>query len=187
MDLENKIYTIDGVEVPVGNHLGKKVLICADHRGFLLKRFIIDYLLAHHKVNAVDLGAFNEERCDYIDFAAKVARGIGGDYNYRTIGIGICGSGIGMSYATKFPGVYATRCLNEEEAANSRMHNNSNFLALAADKTDEKDAAKILDAWLTAKFTLEAGDGAYLRRFIKLVKLEQQVYEPENAKVMQLI
>ncbi|MCK7527838.1 MAG: RpiB/LacA/LacB family sugar-phosphate isomerase [Ignavibacteriales bacterium] len=46
-------------------------------------------------------------------------------------GIGICGSGIGVSIvANKFKGVRAALVFDEEMAGLSRRHNDANFLAL---------------------------------------------------------
>ena len=68
-------------------------------------------------------------------------------------GILICRSGIGMSIvANKFKGIRCAKCENEEEAKFSRMHNDSNVLALGADYIDTNEAIRVVRAWLATEF-----------------------------------
>jgi len=147
-------------------HIGKRIVIGSDHRGFLLKEGLKAYLSKHYEVE--DVGCFSEKRTDYTRYAAKIAKAISRD-KLNTVGIGICGSGIGMSIVSnKFRGVYAARCLSKKDAELSRKHNNTNFLALPA--ISLKSAKRIVDAWLTTPF--EKRELAYVRRFLQTLQIE---------------
>ena len=65
-----------------------------------------------------DLGPYNKDRVDYPDFAAKKKKVL---ENSGSMGILICGSGIGMSMAAnKFDGIRAALCHNEYSARMAR-------------------------------------------------------------------
>ena len=46
--------------------------LASDHAGFALKQHVIKYLDAHH-IKYIDYGCYNEESCDYPDYAHKLA------------------------------------------------------------------------------------------------------------------
>lgn len=107
------------------------IAIGSDHGGYKLKEEIKKYL-EEKEIEYEDCGTFSEERSDYPEIAKVVAKEI--QNKQCTQGILICRSGIGMSIvANKFKGIRCAKCDNEEEAKFSRMHNNSNVLALGAD------------------------------------------------------
>jgi ribose 5-phosphate isomerase B len=127
-----------------------RIIIGSDHAAFTMKEYIKTLLLTRN-IQADDIGVYNTERSDYPLYAARVARAISsGEYSR---GILLCGSGIGASItANRFKKVRAALCVNEEMAKLSRLHNNANVLVLGGRITSEKDAEKILDAWLTTPF-----------------------------------
>ena len=89
-------------------------------------------------------------------------------------GILICRSGIGMSIvANKFKGIRCAKCDNEEEAKFSKMHNNSNALALGADYISTNEAICIVRAWIATNF--EGG------RHEERIKIIEKI-EKENMK-----
>ena len=68
-------------------------------------------------------------------------------------GILICRSGLGMSIcANKFKGIRCTPCHNEYTARYSRLHNDSNILAMGADDVSISEAICILRMWLATEF-----------------------------------
>ena len=86
-----------------------RVVIGADHGGYVLKQELAKYLEATgHEV--VDAGAHSLEPLDdYPDFAKAVADGVASKDAQR--GIMICGSGVGASVAAnKIKGVRASVC-----------------------------------------------------------------------------
>src|SRR3989339_970683 len=78
--------------------IGKKMkfYIGSDHAGFRTKE-TLKKRLAGMKVRIVDMGAFDEERSDYPDFAKKVSQAVVNDKG--SFGLLVCGTGIGMCIA----------------------------------------------------------------------------------------
>ncbi|MCU0651520.1 MAG: ribose 5-phosphate isomerase B [Candidatus Omnitrophica bacterium] len=147
----------------------KTILIASDHAGFGLKEKIKLYLQkTGFKVN--DLGTYSEERCDYPEFAARLAKLIPRQKNSR--GILICGSGIGVAIvANRFKGVRAAVCHNIQAAEFSRRHNDSNVLALGARIAGLELQKKILKIWLNTKFE----GGRHRRRLNLLKRIEEEI------------
>ena len=138
------------------NHLayGKekkmKIVIGADHGGYLAKQAIIEYLQGQgYKVE--DLGTHSEESCDYPDIAKEVAKAVAQEQ--LTLGVLICGTGIGMSIAAnKVPGIRASLCHDTYSARMTRAHNDSNILCLGARVTGLGLMFDIVDAYLQSSF-----------------------------------
>ncbi|MEZ4465021.1 MAG: RpiB/LacA/LacB family sugar-phosphate isomerase [bacterium] len=101
------------------------VVFASDHAGFELKDALIEGLRGQGAFRVVDLGPMTPDRCDYPDYAAKVARQVAaGDADF---GVLVCGSGIGMSIAAnKVPGARAALVHDElgppRAAAQRRPH-----------------------------------------------------------------
>ena len=126
------------------------IAIGSDHGGFKVKEEIIKYL-KEVGVDYIDCGCFSEESVNYPDIAKEVSKKISTGICER--GILICRSGIGMSIvANKFKGVRCAKVNSEEEAKFSRMHNNSNVLAIGADYNSIQDIIKIVRVWIATDF-----------------------------------
>lgn len=126
------------------------IAIGSDHGGYKLKEEIKKYLL-DKEIEYKDLGCMNEERVDYPNIAKAVAKEIQDKKCEK--GILICRSGLGMSIcANKFKGIRCTPCHNEYTAKYSRLHNNSNILAIGAEDISVNDAICILRMWLATEF-----------------------------------
>ena len=166
----------DGISIPIGTHEGKTVVLASDHRGYAVKQTIAEYLTAL-KYATIDVGTCSSARCDYPDYAAALGK-IMSD-NYLThVGIAICGSGNGVGIVVgKFSHVYAARCQNSHpDAVFARKHNNSNVLLLGAFGLSEAAARDILHTWLYTPFYEGPQDEVYLNRYVKTVKIEQEIY-----------
>ena len=152
----------------------KKIIIGADHAGFALKEAIKPYLI-EAGWNVSDAGAYDSSPVDYPDFGCIVAEKVSsGEFEK---GVLICGSGVGMTIlANKFPGVRAVLCLDEEMARLSRLHNDTNILALAGRRTDEKRATTIISAWLKTAFE----GGRHQRRIDKIRQWEEALCRGVN-------
>lgn len=160
-------------KVPIGMHSRRTVILAADHRGYEMKQGLLDYL-RKEKINSGNIGTYSAKRCDYPEISWKLGRMISTDLLCDTVGIGICGSGNGMSIpASKWSEVYATKCLTPDGARTSRKHNNSNLLALAADHLSLDEAIRIVDAWLWESFD---PCEPYLSRFIQTKEFAKKVY-----------
>ena len=138
------------------------ISLSADHAGFQYKELIKKHL-SEKGFKVIDRGTFSEDSVDYPDYVQKSAADvIGGNADF---GIGVCGSGIGVSIAAnKVKGIRAALVLNEEMASLSRKHNNSNFLALSEKFIDKDHLFNIVDTWLNTEFE----GGRHQRRIDKL-------------------
>jgi ribose 5-phosphate isomerase B len=147
----------------------EKIILAADHAGFLLKEEVKSFL-SHQGWIVVDEGTVDEQPVDYADYATAVAEGVSSGRYDR--GILVCGSGVGMAIvANKFPGVRAALSLDEEMAALSRRHNDSNILVLAGRMTRSDVALKIVTTWLQTPFE----GGRHQRRLDKIKAIEQEL------------
>jgi ribose 5-phosphate isomerase B len=143
-----------------------KLAVGSDHRGYHIKRRIVNFL-REHKHEVVDVGTNSEESVDYPDIAIVVAKMIVAGEVER--GILICGTGLGMSIAAnKFAGIRATSVHDDVTAELSRRHNNSNVLCLSADLLGERLIHHIVDIWLKTEFE----GGRHARRLGKINELE---------------
>lgn len=147
------------------------IAIGSDHGGYELKEEIRKYL-EEKEIEYIDCGTFNNESVDYPEIAKTVVLEMQNKECDK--GILICRSGIGMSIVgNKFKGIRCAKCNNEEEAKFSRMHNNSNILALGADYLTTNDAIKIVRMWIATEF--EGG------RHENRLKIIEEI-EKENMK-----
>ena len=126
------------------------IAIGSDHGGYKLKEEIKKYL-EETEIEYTDCGTFNEERAEYPEIAQALATEVQDGQAEK--GIIICRSGIGMCIvANKFKGIRCAKCNDEEEAKFSRMHNDSNVLALGADYMDTNKAIRIVRTWIATEF-----------------------------------
>lgn len=127
-----------------------RIAIASDHAGFQLKSAIVAHLQAQgHDVR--DLGAHSEDRVDYPDFGYKLAQEITADGGL--IGIGICGSGIGIDIAlNRFAAVRSALCTSIEMAKLARQHNDANVLSLGARLISVETALACVDVFLSTEF-----------------------------------
>ncbi len=147
----------------------KKLLIASDHAGFTLKEKLRKYL-AEKGVSVEDLGTYSKERCDYPEYAARLAGMISEGKAGK--GILICKSGIGNSIvANKFPGVRAALCHNLKTARLSRQHNDSNVLVMGSAFVKADLAKKMASAWLKTEFM----GGRHLRRVNLINSIEKKI------------
>jgi len=127
-----------------------KIIIGSDHAGFELKEKIKEYL-KNYKVE--DLGTNSTEPADYPVYGKKVAEKVA---KTNSIGILICGSGIGICItANKVKGARAALCYDEYTAKTARQHNNANIICLGARTPSAKNYKKIIKTFLTTKFSKE--------------------------------
>jgi ribose 5-phosphate isomerase B len=152
----------------------KKIIIGADHAGFELKEAIRQYVTGIGW-EVSDAGTYNSLPVDYPDFGCPVAMKVStGEFGR---GILVCGSGVGMTIlANKFPGVRAVLALDEEIACLSRMHNDTNILALAGRRTDPPSAFTIVKRWLETDFE----GGRHQKRIDKISKCEMKLYQKKT-------
>lgn len=145
-----------------------RISIASDHAGFEQKQQIAARLAAQgHDV--ADRGPSSDERVDYPDFAAVVARDVAEGAADR--GVLVCGTGIGMAIAAnKVPGVRAANVLSPDFAALAREHNDANVATLSARFVTLAENEAILEAFLSTPF----GGGRHAGRVAKIDALDQR-------------
>ncbi len=127
------------------------VVIGSDHGGYDLKAHLVSKLERQGR-QVEDLGCHSSESVDYPDFAEQVCKRVIDDQN--SIGILICGTGIGMSLAAnRNYEIRAALCHDEFSAQMSREHNNANILCLGARVIGTGLAESIVDTWLNSSFS----------------------------------
>ena len=127
-----------------------RLIIGSDHAGFEAKA-LVKTELATRGFEVEDVGAFSTDSVDYPEFAAKVARAVQHGEYHR--GIVICGTGIGVSItANRFRGVRCSLCITPEMARMTRMHNDSNVLAIGGRITSPETIIEILGTWLDTEY-----------------------------------
>ena len=137
------------------------VYIASDHAGYPLKETIIKYYLAKKKMKFIDLGTDSEESVDYPKFAKKLCKKI----NLSSMGVLICGSGIGVSIsANRHKHIRASLCHDVETAKITRKHNNSNVICFKGRPFVKKNIFAMLDAYFSTEFE----EGRHKRRVKQL-------------------
>lgn len=143
-----------------------RVSIGADHAGFEQKQALAAYLAGKgHEV--CDRGPDSDDRVDYPDYAAAVARDVA--EGAADAGVLVCGTGIGMAMAAdKVPGVRAANIINTEFAALCREHNDANVITLSGRFVPLEENERILDTFLSTEF----GGGRHAGRVEKIMQLD---------------
>jgi len=123
----------------------KEIHLASDHGGFQLKEEFKVFLEGKgYKV--IDHGPFNgQESVSY----AKYGKLLGNEViKGKSVGIGICGTGLGISYAlNRIKGIRAARVTSVNDGLMAKKHNNANVLVFGGRIIKPKKAFKIFDAW----------------------------------------
>lgn len=144
-----------------------RVAIGSDHAGFDLKERLKRELAARGHV-VVDLGTHSTEPIDYPDVCFPVGEKVAAGEVERGIVLG--GSGIGESIAAnKVAGVRASVVTSDETARLTRLHNDSNVLALGGRTNAHDDAVRWLGIWLDTEFE----GGRHVARIAKIAAYER--------------
>ncbi len=145
-----------------------KIAIGCDHGALTLKNKMVSHLQAQgHEV--LDFGTHTPDSCDYPEFAAAAAKAVAsGDCEK---GIVLCTTGIGVSIsANKIDGIRCALLSDPWSAKMTRLHNDTNMMALGAGVVGENLALEIADIWLGTEFS---GEARHQRRIDKVMALEK--------------
>ena len=135
------------------------IAIGSDHGGFDLKELVIAHL-KERGMEVKDVGCYDKSSCDYPIYGRAVAEAVAGGECEK--GIVICTTGIGISItANKVKGIRAALCTDPLMAKLTRLHNNSNVLALGAGIVGPNLALEIVDNFFDTEFS---GDERHQRR-----------------------
>ena len=145
-----------------------KVSIGCDHGALALKNKVVSYL-SSKGVEVMDFGTHTPDSCDYPEFAAAAARAVASGECEK--GIVLCTTGIGVSIsANKIDGIRCALLSDVWSAKMTRLHNDTNMMALGAGVVGENLALEIVDTWLFTEFS---GEARHQRRIDKLMALEK--------------
>lgn len=142
------------------------IAIGSDHGGFLLKESVKKYLDGKN-IEYKDFGTYNEESCDYPDYAKKVCDAVISE-GYEK-GLLFCGTGVGISMAAnKCAGIRAVVCSDYYSAKYARLHNNANVLCLGGRVVGPGLAEELVEIFLFTEFE----GGRHARRVQKIMDIE---------------
>jgi ribose 5-phosphate isomerase B len=145
-----------------------RIAIASDHAAYAMKAELADWLreLGHE---VLDLGPEGTASVDYPDYGYRLAEAIG--EGHASIGVALCGSGIGISIAVnRHP---ACRCALVQEPVSARLarnHNDANVVALGARLIGIEMAKACVVTFLNASFD----GGRHQGRVAKLARYERQ-------------
>jgi len=140
----------------------------ADHAGFELKQQLIEHF--KKKLICEDLGTDSLESCDYPDLAEAVAKRVLSEPG--SLGVLICGTGLGMSMAAnKVHGIRAGAVSESFSAEMARRHNDAQILCVGSRVVSFDKARDCVEAFLSAEFDTE--NPRHLRRIQKIQKIEE--------------
>ena len=146
-----------------------KITIGSDHAGYELKLKVIAHL-QERGIEAIDVGTYSTDSCDYPDFASAVCKNV--QNGVTELGILVCGTGIGMSMAAnKHKGIRAAACSDTFSARLTRMHNDANVLCFGERVVGMGLAFDLVDAFVDAEF--EGGKHARRVDMITAIEAEQ--------------
>lgn len=141
--------------------------LASDHAGYRLKESLKS-LLDEMGLEYKDYGTNSLESVDYPVFAQKAAKGVvSGEVEKAII---CCGTGVGISIAAnKVQGIRCVCCSDAFSAKLSRMHNNSNILAMGERVLGDENAKMIAKIWLTTEFE----GGRHSKRIDQIAAIEK--------------
>ena len=145
-----------------------KIAIGCDHGALELKNTVKAHL-EKRGFEVSDFGTYTPESCDYPDFASAAARAVASGECDR--GIVLCTTGIGVSIAAnKIPGIRCALLSDVWSAKMTRLHNDTNMMALGAGVIGPSLALELVDVWLDTPFS---GEARHQRRIDKVMDLEK--------------
>ncbi len=144
------------------------IALASDHVGLPLKKTMME-LLEEKGLAYRDYGTYSSERCDYPVYGAAAAKAVASGECDR--GIVICGTGVGISLAAnKIRGIRCVVCSEPYSAKLSRLHNDTNMLAMGSRVVGEDLARMIASVWLETPFE----GGRHQRRIDEIAELEEK-------------
>ncbi len=147
-----------------------KLAMACDHGALELKNALKAHLAAEG-YDIEDFGTDTADSCDYPDYAAAAARAVAEGRCQR--GIVLCTTGVGVSIAAnKVAGIRCALLADPWSAKMTRLHNDTNMMALGAGVTGPNLAFEIADVWLSTPFS---GEPRHQRRIDKVMALEKRI------------
>ena len=146
-----------------------KLAIACDHGALELKNAVKAHL-EQKGCEVVDFGTHTAASCDYPEFAGAAAKAVASGECEK--GIVMCTTGIGVSItANKVKGIRCALLSDVLSAKMTRLHNDTNMMAMGAGIIGQNLAMEIVDTWLGTEFS---GEERHQRRIDKMMALENQ-------------
>ena len=148
-----------------------KLFVGFDHRGVEVGNLIIqNYKDKGYEVYPSSIP--HNDTDDYPDFAFDICKKVLD--NEDSLGILLCGTGIGMSIAAnKVKGIRAARCTTLDDAHYARIHNGANVICLGINDLSRKELCNIIDIFINEPMPLEE---RHQRRIEKIINYEEGTY-----------
>lgn len=129
----------------------EKIYLSSDHAGYDLKDKIKKYL-EDQKYEVIDLGTNNNsDSVSYSEYGKKLAKSVLNDKG--SYGIGVCGTGLGISYSVnRFKGIRGARVTSVEDAKLAREHNDANVLLFGGRQLNIDQVKKMIDQFFKSKY-----------------------------------
>ena len=144
-----------------------KISVACDHGALDLKNAVKVHLETKG-IEVVDFGCHTLESCDYPDMIAPAAQAVANGQCDK--GIVLCTTGIGASItANKVKGIRCALLSDVLSARMTRLHNDTNVMALGAGIVGKNLALEIVDVWVGTEFS---GDERHQRRINKMMAIE---------------
>ena len=144
-----------------------KITVACDHGALDLKNAVKAHLEGKG-IEVVDFGCHTLESCDYPDMIAPAAQAVANGECDK--GIVLCTTGIGASItANKVKGIRCALLSDVLSARMTRLHNDTNVMALGAGIVGKNLALEIVDVWVGTEFS---GDERHQRRINKMMAIE---------------
>ena len=145
-----------------------KIAIGCDHGALDLKNVVVKHL-QDKGCEVCDFGTYTKDSCDYLEFAAAAAKAVASGECEK--GIVLCTTGIGVSItANKIDGIRCALLSDVWSAKMTRLHNDTNMMAIGAGVVGQNLALEIVDTWIGTEFS---GEARHQRRIDKLMALEK--------------
>lgn len=146
-----------------------KLAIACDHGALDLKNAVKAHL-EQKGYEVVDFGTHTAASCDYPEFAGAAAKAVASGECEK--GIVMCTTGIGVSItANKVKGIRCALLSDVLSAKMTRLHNDTNMMAMGAGIIGQNLAMEIVDTWLGTEFS---GEERHQRRIDKMMALENE-------------
>lgn len=144
-----------------------KIAMGCDHGALNLKNKLLKHL-QDEGYEVVDFGTYTADSCDYPDFAGAAAKAVASGECEK--GIVLCTTGIGVSIAAnKVKGIRCALLSDTLSAKMTRLHNDTNMMAMGAGIVGENLAIAIADTWLETPYS---GEERHTKRIAKVMALE---------------
>ena len=144
-----------------------KIAIGCDHGGFDHKNAIAEHL-KERGFSVTDFGIYENKSVDYPEIALKLANSVAAGEN--TLGILVCGTGIGMSIAAnKVNGIRAAAVSDHFSAKYTRLHNNANILCLGGRVIGVGTALELADLFVDTEYE----GGRHQKRLDMITEIEK--------------